>query len=90
MIVNLFSWCVFGLIAGAISRLLVPGRDPMGWMATVGVGVTGSFVAGAISHVLFAASNEGVQPADLIGSVIGGILVLVVTRSLRRPHSTIS
>ncbi len=90
MIFNLIGWCIFGLFVGGLSRLLVPGRDPMGWLATIGVGVAGSFVTGAICHVLFSDSNDGIQPAGLIGSVVGGVLVVILTRSLRKSRTNAS
>lgn len=83
MIGNIIGWCVFGLVAGAIARLLTPGRDPMGCFMTIGLGITGSFLCGAIGHLLFASSNEGIQPAGLVCSVIGGIVVLLVFRRMR-------
>lgn len=40
------SWIVFGLIVGALARLVLPGSDPMGWLVTLIVGVVGSVVGG--------------------------------------------
>ena len=84
MIFNVIGWCFFGLVVGAVARLLVPGRDSMGWLATIGLGIAGSFFTGAIFHVLFASSNSGVQPAGFFGSVIGGIAVVLMLRSLKK------
>lgn len=86
MIGNILGWCIFGLIAGALARLLTPGRDPMGCLMTIGIGVAGSFLGGFVAHLLFDSSQDGVQPAGMIGSVIGGILVLLLMRKLRRPR----
>lgn len=84
MIANIIGWCLFGLVAGGIARLLTPGKDPMGCLATIALGVAGSFVGGFISHLLFDSSGDGVEPAGLIGAVIGGILVLIVFRKMAR------
>lgn len=84
MIFSIIGWCFFGLLVGALARLLVPGRDPMGWLATIGLGIAGSFLMGAIFHVLFAASNTGVQPTGLFGSVIGGVATLLLIRSVKK------
>lgn len=84
MIGNIISWCVFGLIAGAIARFLTPGRDSMGCFATIGLGVAGSLLGGFISHVLFGSSNEAIQPVGFLGAVIGGVLVLFLLRTLAR------
>jgi len=82
MIGNLIGWCVFGLIAGAIARLLTPGRDPVGCLGTIAVGVAGSFAGGFLGRLLFGESGDRFSPAGLVGSVIGGIIVLVLMRRL--------
>ena len=71
---------VVGLIAGALARLLVPGRDPMGIGATILLGIVGSFVGGFLADVLFRSDAEdlGLSPAGIIGSVIGAIIVLLI------------
>ncbi len=85
MLGNLIGWCFFGLVAGCIAKWLTGSRNPPGCLATIAIGVAGSFTVGAIFHVLFARSNEGIQPAGFIGSIIGAVIVLLVLRSLRAP-----
>jgi len=71
-----------GLIAGALARLLVPGRDRIGIRATILIGVIGSFLGGFLGYVLFHhdAKQGALQPAGIIGSVIGAVIVLLVYR----------
>ena len=73
---------VVGLIAGAIARLLVPGRDPMGLLGTVALGVVGSFVGGFLQNLVFlhSVSLFALHPSGIIGSIIGSIIVLLVSR----------
>lgn len=73
-------WIVIGLIAGAIARFLVPGRDPMGWIGTLVLGLIGSLVGGFLGNLLFGGEFE-VSAAGLIGSVIGAIITLLVYRA---------
>lgn len=84
---TIISWIVFGLIAGAIARLLVPGRDSMGWIATIVLGIVGSFVGGFIAYALKLATDP-YSPAGWIFSILGAVLALLVyywvTRT-RRP-----
>ena len=82
MIGNLIGWCIFGLIAGAIAKFLTGSESPSGCLPTILVGVAGSFTMGAIFHVLFASSNEGVQPAGWIGSIIGAVIVLYLFKKI--------
>lgn len=71
---------IVGLVAGAIARLLVPGRQHMSVLMTIVLGIVGSFVGGFLGYLLFGKdSSEGwVQPAGLIGSVIGAVIVLLL------------
>jgi len=84
--VVIISWIVLGLVAGAVARLLVPGPDPMGIIATVLLGIAGSFVGGFLGYVLFNKDlGEGaLQPSGIVGSIIGAIILLLLTRSFRR------
>ena len=71
---------IVGLIAGALARLVVPGRQPMSIAMTIVLGVIGSFVGGFLGYLIFHkdAGSGFLQPAGLIGSVIGAIVVLLV------------
>lgn len=77
MIQNLIAWTVFGLIAGALARLLRPGPDRMGCLGTIVLGVAGSLLGGGIAYLLRLGTTP-FQPGGLILSVIGAILLLVM------------
>jgi uncharacterized membrane protein YeaQ/YmgE (transglycosylase-associated protein family) len=71
---------IVGLIAGALARLIVPGKQDLSIPATILIGIVGSFVGGFLGYLLFHkdAQNGFFQPSGLIGSVIGAIIVLLV------------
>ena len=73
---------VVGLIAGAIARLLMPGRDPIGVLGTILLGVAGSFVGGFLENLLFyhKLAPHRFHPAGIIGSIIGAFLLLLLVR----------
>ena len=82
---GIIGWLVIGLIAGALGRLLLPGRDPLGCLGTIVVGILGSFAGGALASLLF----EGelvLRPSGLVGSVVGAMVLLLLLRLVRGPR----
>lgn len=73
---------VVGLIVGAIAKLLMPGRDPGGMFVTMMLGVAGALVAGFLGRAL-GWYREG-EPAGILASIIGAILLLAVYRLVAR------
>ena len=73
---------VVGFIVGAIARLLMPGRDPLGMLGTIVLGVAGSFVGGFLQNLFqyHSLSVHSFHPVGLIGSVIGAWVLLLVLR----------
>jgi uncharacterized membrane protein YeaQ/YmgE (transglycosylase-associated protein family) len=71
---------VVGAIAGFLARLIVPGRQDLSVVATIVLGIIGSFVGGLLGYLLFGkdANNGFLQPSGIIGSIIGAIVVLLV------------
>jgi uncharacterized membrane protein YeaQ/YmgE (transglycosylase-associated protein family) len=78
---DIIVWLIVGLIAGVLARFLVPGRDPMGWMGTLVLGLIGSLIGGFLGD-LFASGNQDFNPAGLIGSIIGAVVALVIWRAV--------
>ncbi|MDQ6858573.1 MAG: GlsB/YeaQ/YmgE family stress response membrane protein [Chloroflexota bacterium] len=75
------TWIVFGAIVGIIARFVMPGRDPMGWVGTIVLGIVGSFVGGFLAQLLFAGTATLPPPtAGWIGSIIGALIVLAIYR----------
>jgi uncharacterized membrane protein YeaQ/YmgE (transglycosylase-associated protein family) len=81
-------WMIIGLIAGALARFLVPGRQPMGIVLTMILGMIGSLVGGFISSLLF--RYDPMQPtihaAGLIMSTVGAVVVLLLYVAFTRPR----
>ncbi len=68
---GIIGFLIMGLIAGAIARLLIPGRDPMGMLATLVLGVVGAILGGFI----FGGPDDAV---GYIGAIVGAVIVLLV------------
>jgi uncharacterized membrane protein YeaQ/YmgE (transglycosylase-associated protein family) len=82
---GILGWIVFGLVVGIIAKLLMPGRDPGGIVITILLGIVGAVVGGFLGRALGLYGPE--EPAGLIVSTLGAILVLALYRMMvaRRP-----
>lgn len=74
MLALLFFLALWGLVVGALARFVLPGPDPMGILATIGLGLAGSFVGGLLAGLLW------VHTAGFVFSVVGAILLLFLHR----------
>jgi len=74
---------IVGLIAGALARLIMPGKDPMGILLTIVLGIAGSFVGGFIADLIWRDSGPGFHPGGLILSILGALLLLWIWRLIR-------
>ena len=81
---NILSWIIVGLIAGALARLIMPGRDPMGIFATIVLGIIGSLVGGFVSMAIWRNNNTSAfQGSGLLLSIVGAIVVLWIWRMVK-------
>ena len=86
---TLIAWLLVGLIAGAVARLVVPGRDPMGLLGTLVLGLVGSVVGGWLAVVVTDRKMDDFTAAGLLGSILGAIVALIVYRLLQ-PHGRVT
>jgi len=84
----IISWSVFGLIVGAIARLLVPGEQPIGFLGTILLGIVGSFVGGFLGSLLFGGEINLSNPAGWIGGIIGAVIALLIYTRIGKKEST--
>lgn len=77
------AWIIFGLVAGAIAKALMPGRDPGGWIVTMLLGIVGAVVGGWIGSAVW--GSTGVHSFDarsLALAVLGAVVVLALYRAI--------
>jgi uncharacterized membrane protein YeaQ/YmgE (transglycosylase-associated protein family) len=83
---GIIGWIVLGLLAGAIAKLIMPGKDPGGIIVTILIGIAGSFVGTLIGRALgFYGSGQG---AGIIMSILGAILLLWIYRMIVARRAT--
>lgn len=75
---------IIGLLVGVVAKLLMPGKDPGGFIITALLGICGAFVAAFLGQSMgFYRADE---PAGFIASVIGAMILLFLYRMIARPH----
>lgn len=81
---GIISWIILGLLAGAIAKVLLPGRDPGGLVGTVLIGVAGAFVGGWLSSRFLdrPISNEFFDAATWVSAIAGSLVLLIGYRLL--------
>jgi uncharacterized membrane protein YeaQ/YmgE (transglycosylase-associated protein family) len=78
------SWIVLGLIAGIIAKLVMPGRDPGGFILTILIGIGGAMLGGFIGTRLGWGDVTGINLHSIMIAIGGSVLVLVIYRMIRR------
>lgn len=73
----IFGWIIFGLIAGAIAKLLMPGRDPGGWIVTMLLGIAGAVVGGWVGHALWGSTGANDWSIGSFALAIAGAFLLL-------------
>jgi uncharacterized membrane protein YeaQ/YmgE (transglycosylase-associated protein family) len=78
---GILGWILFGLIVGVVAKLLMPGRDPGGFVVTALIGIAGALVGGALGRLagLYAPG----EPAGLFMSTLGAIILLYLYKKMR-------
>jgi uncharacterized membrane protein YeaQ/YmgE (transglycosylase-associated protein family) len=85
---GILGWILFGLIVGAIAKLLMPGRDPGGIIVTMLLGIAGAVLGGFLGRAL-GLYGEG-EPAGFIIATLGAIVLLALYRMMIGRRSTIT
>jgi uncharacterized membrane protein YeaQ/YmgE (transglycosylase-associated protein family) len=79
---GILSWILFGLVIGIIAKLMMPGRDPGGFIITILLGIAGALLGGFVGRAMgFYGPNQG---AGWIMSILGAIILLAIYRMMVR------
>ena len=76
---------IIGFIAGAVAKLLMPGKDPGGFLVTTGLGIAGALIASFLGRMI-GWYGEG-ESAGFIAAVVGAIIVLVIYRIIKKKQT---
>jgi len=86
---TILAWIVLGLVAGAIAKALMPGRDPGGIIVTMLIGIVGAFLGGFRGNLITESGLNGFSLWSIILAVVGAMLLLWIYRLTTRTRSTV-
>lgn len=81
---GILAWILFGLVVGIIAKLLMPGRDPGGFIITILLGIAGAVIGGFVGRAMGLYGPN--QAAGWIVSILGAMLLLFLYRMVARPR----
>jgi uncharacterized membrane protein YeaQ/YmgE (transglycosylase-associated protein family) len=82
-ITGVISAILIGIVVGVIGRLLVPGKQPIGWLITIGVGIISAFIGTAIARALgIPTATEGIDWLELLVQVIVAAIGVALVSAL--------
>jgi uncharacterized membrane protein YeaQ/YmgE (transglycosylase-associated protein family) len=79
---EILSWIVFGLVIGIIAKVLMPGRDPGGFIVTTLLGIAGAMIGGFVGRAMGFYGNG--QTAGWLMSILGAVILLALYRMIVR------
>lgn len=77
---GIIAWIILGLIAGALAKWLMPGRDPGGFIVTILIGIAGAIIGGFIASIIGLGAVTGLNIGSIIIAVLGSVLLLWIYR----------
>ena len=80
---GIISWIIFGLIAGALAKFIMPGDDPGGFVVTTLIGVVGAVVGGFIGSLLGMGTVTGFDIRSFFIAIVGAVILLAVYRKVK-------
>jgi uncharacterized membrane protein YeaQ/YmgE (transglycosylase-associated protein family) len=86
---SMIAWIVLGLIAGAIAKAIMPGRDPGGVIVTMLIGIVGAFLGGFIGNAITGQGLNGFSLWSILLAIVGSMLLLWIYRLTTRPRTTV-
>ncbi len=78
------TWIILGLIVGVLAKWIMPGKDPGGFLVTIGLGIAGAFVGGFIGAKLGIGAVTGFNIGSILIATGGAILLLAIYRAMKK------
>lgn len=84
---GIISWILLGLIAGALAKFIMPGKDPGGFFVTILIGIVGAFLGGFLGSFIGLGKIESFDLGGIFIATVGSILLLIVYRLVKKKQT---
>ena len=81
---GILSWILLGLVAGALAKFIMPGRDPGGFFVTILLGIVGAFLGGFLGTFIGLGKVTSFDLGGIFIATVGAILVLIIYRMVKK------
>ncbi len=81
---GLLSWIGIGLLAGAVAKFVLPGKDPGGCLLTIGIGIVGALLGGFLATLLGFGGLSGFDVRSFVVATLGSLLFLILLRAFKK------
>ena len=81
---NIIAWILLGLVAGAIAKKIMPGKDPGGFVVTILIGVAGAVVGGCLAQLLGLGPATGFNIYSILIAIVGALVLLWGYRQIKK------
>ncbi len=83
-LMGILIWLLLGLVAGILGKMIMPGKDPGGWIVTILLGIGGAFVGGWVGSFMGMGTTGGFSIGSVITATVGAIILLAIYRVIKR------
>ncbi|MDJ0805486.1 MAG: GlsB/YeaQ/YmgE family stress response membrane protein [Gammaproteobacteria bacterium] len=84
---GIFSWIILGLIAGVLAKWIMPGKDDLGFIITILLGIAGAFVGGFLGSLVGLGSTDELSIGSILTATMGALLLLFLYRQFKQKSS---
>ena len=86
---ELLIWALFGLVVGALAKLVMPGNDPGGIIVTMIIGIVGAVIGGFLGSTLMGAPLTGFSIQSILLAIVGALILLWIYRMATRGRTRV-
>lgn len=81
---GILAWIVLGLIAGALAKLIMPGKDPGGIIITIIIGIVGALLGGWLGSLMGFGGVTGLNLGSIVTAILGSLILLAIYRVIKK------